>query len=395
MTVNIQEYNYGSSMFIGVSGEGVPSPVFFDPHTSVFNDKPGATVITGAPGSGKTFLALTLTAMSAILGKTTVVLDPKGDFLSLINLQRDIGKVNVWNLDKGSAGLLDPFYMSEDKDEQMNLAVSVIDIFTNGLSDEQLGVLTPIILDELNKDYPSLYAVVDGLKSSENAIARSLGQNLDFLRKSKFAKLCFAPSSKKRTPVSINQGLTVITLLGLNLPGPNGPETRPELLATGILYLLTDFIRRILKDDESPNPKTVVIDEAHAIVTTRVGARCIGEMALLGRSRGLALLLITQNNSHLNSLDIENTISTRFAFRSDRKEAASIIKHMELPDDEDFEGTIINLERGECLMKDMNNRYSTVQISSWKQDWREAFRNNPLDRMKKQREQQTAETKKA
>lgn len=387
------EYNYGSSMFIGVSGEGVPSPVFFDTHTCVFNNHPPGTLITGAPGSGKTYLALTLTAMSAMLGKTTVALDPKGDFLSLINLQKDIGKVNVWNLDRGVPGMLDPFYMAEKKEDKLNLAMNVIDIFVQGLREDQTGVLAPIIMDELDEEeVPTLYNVVDRLKSSDKEIAYNLGQNLDYLRKSPFAKLCFAPGNKKRKPISIDNGLTVITLLGLQLPGADGPTDRQELLASGILYLLTDFIRRIMKNDESRNPKTVIIDEAHAIVATPAGARCIKDMALLGRSKGLALLLITQNNSHLAHLDIENTISTRFAFRTDRKEAENIIAHMELPGDENVEETLINFERGQCLMKDDLKRYSTVEISSWREDWTAAFDNNPLNKLKKMHEKDMAKS---
>ena len=67
-------------MFVGETSQGTPQPVFFDAHTQIFNDRPPGCLITGEPGSGKSYLAMILATISAIVGKTTIVLDPKGDF---------------------------------------------------------------------------------------------------------------------------------------------------------------------------------------------------------------------------------------------------------------------------------------------------------------------------
>lgn len=375
-------YKYGTCMYIGETTHGRPMPVFYDTHTQIVNNNPPGTLITGAPGSGKTFFALTITAMSTILGKTTIVLDPKGDFLSLANIREDIGRFSIWDLAAGRPGLLDPFYMTSDPSDKISLVIEVIDLFVGGLKDEQVTVLSPIVKDVVTEPNPSLQKVVDELRGSQKQTARDLGTQLDLLQKMPFAKLCFAPGTSKRPEVSLDKGLTVITLVGLNLPGEKGPVTRNEFLASGILFLLTDFIRRIMMNDNTTSPKTLVIDEAHAVLSSEVGARTIKNIALLGRSKYLSLVLITQNNSHLEKLDIENTIATRFAFRSDRKEAIEITGAMELPRNEGFEDIVVNLEPGECLMKDFTKRYSTVQISSWKEDWRIAFNTNPLDKIK-------------
>lgn len=386
----MSQYQYSSSVFIGETTRGIAMPVFWDTHTSIVNNRPPGCLITGAPGSGKTFLALTITTISAILGKTTIVLDPKGDFLSLINLKKDIGEENlkIWNLAKGESGMLDPFFMTDDDSEKLTLVIEVIDLFVGGLTPDQETALGPIIKDVIQSKNPSLQVVIDELRGSQNDVARHLGTQLDLLKSMKFANLCFAPgANRKRKSISIDKGVTIITLMGLELPNPGEESlTRQNKLASGIMFLLTDFIRRIMMNDNSQNPKTLVIDEAHAILSSQAGARTIRSVALLGRSKYLALVLITQNNSHLKNLDIENTISTRFAFRSDRREAEEIVAAMELPHREGFEDIIINLGNGECLMKDFLNRYSTVQISNWNSEWNEAFKTNPLDRLKKQKE---------
>lgn len=380
-------YKFSTSMFIGDTTRGIEMPVFYDNHTPIFNNKPPGCLITGKPGSGKTFLALTLATISAILGKTTIVIDPKGDFLSLLSLEDQIGTFNLWSLDSRKKGMLDPFRMAKDPGEKLDLAITIIEIFVGELSPVQKYELSPILKDVIASKTPSLSRVVQELKSSESKEALGLGGLLDIISHLPLASLCFAPSGRAMDDVSIDSGLTVITLVGMDMPRPGQTQDNKTRLATGILFLLTDFIRRVMKDDKSLNPKTLIIDEAWSVLSTSAGADVIKEVALLGRSRSLALVLITQNNSHLKNLDIESTISSRFAFASTQSEADSIIKDMQLPTNEGFSGIISTLGEGECLMMDFQNRYSTVQISDWRADWTKAFSTNPLEKAMKQREE--------
>lgn len=377
-------------MFIGETSQGIPQPVFFDSHTQIFNDKPPGCLITGQPGSGKSYLAMTLASMSAIIGKTTIVLDPKGDFISLMSLKNDIGAFNLWNLsDRRRRGLLDPFRMASDPGDQLDLAITLIEIFTGGLTGQERTSLAPIIQDVAAEPNPSLAKVVQELRGSQRAGARDLGTSLDLIQNLPLAGLCFAPAGATMEKVSIDEGLTVITLVGMEMPKEGGKDNKSRL-STGILFLLTDYIRRLMMSEVSRNPKTLIIDEAWAVLQTPAGAQVVKEVALLGRSKNLAMILVTQNNSHLKHLDIESTISTRFAFASSDKEAKSIVADMRLPQGEGFENLITNLGRGECLMKDWSNRYSTVQISSWRTEWDKAFKTNPLEKARAEREKRAA-----
>ena len=385
------DINYSTSMFIGETTQGVAQPVFFDTHTAIFNNQPPGTIITGKPGSGKTFLALTLTTICSILGKTTIVLDPKGDFISLMSLKDEIGDINFWNLsDPKKKGILDPFYMASDKGEQLNLVISVIDMLVGGIKDEQFTVLSPIVKDVIESDVPSLLAVTEALLMSDKDEARNLGASLDLIRRLPFASLCFAPGNRRRATLKLDSGLTVVTMVGLELKSNIGNISR---LSATVFFLITDFIRRIMHHDESQNPKTLIIDEAWAVLASSAGADCIEAAARLGRSKALALVLITQNDRDLGNLNIKNTITTRFAFNTDPKEATQIVEGMQLPPGEGFESALTSLNPGECLMRDWMGRYSTIHVSDWKEKWTTAFETNPLEKMRAERRRKMAEAK--
>lgn len=376
-----KKYNYGPAMFLGTTTRGVEMPFFFDLHTSVFNSKPPGIVITGQPGSGKTYLSMCLATISAIMGKTTVIFDFKGDFLSLTNLEDQVGKVNLWNLgDPRQKGVLDPFRMSKDPGEQLDLALTLIEIFLGGITGAQRTALAPVVKDVIQGPNPSLGKVVHTLRESRRSEARDLGTSLDLISRLPFASLCFAPAGKPLESVTIGQGMTIIAAIGMEPPKEGNTDNKSRLV-TGILYLLTDFIRRIMLNDMSGNPKTLIIDEAWALLSIPAGAQVVKEVALLGRSKSVALVLSTQNDKHLEHLDIDSTVSTRFAFQSSPEEAERLVKSMRLPEGEQFDDLILSLSQGECLVKDILGRYASVQISNWRQDWNEAFETNPLERL--------------
>lgn len=388
-------------MFIGSTTQGVSQPVFYDTHTPIFNNYPPGCLVTGAPGSGKTFLAMTIASLSAIIGKTTIVLDPKGDFLSLAEIQKDIGDVTFWDLSsRDKRGILDPFYLTDNKSDQLNLAINVIDMLVGGLSNDQLTEIAPIIKDVCEMENPSLQRVVDDLlMEADRPQARHLGVQLDLISKMKFAHLCFAPGNMKRKPLSLSGATTVITMVGMELTPHDGvlgkDSSNIERLSSVVFYLITDFIRRTMENDSSDKPKTLIIDEAWAVVGTKAGADVVKAAALLGRSKNFALVLISQNTSHMKHLDIDSTITTHFAFRTEQKEAHQIVKDMRLPQGERMEDRLQNLDTGECLMKDFNNKYSTVQISNYKKDWESAFKTNPLEKQKARKAREEEDRKKA
>lgn len=390
-----KNYKFGTSMYIGKCLDGAYSPVFFDPQTALFNNNPPTTLITGAPGSGKSFLALYITALSALNGKQVAAIDPKGDFLPLMNLKDELGGVHLIDIkNTGRPGLLDPFKIADNREDRITLALGLLNIFRGGLTNREETLITPIIEDLLNEKNQSMTRLIEMMRTSNKEDVRLLGSSFDLFSKVKYASLCFAPKNRRVPPMKLQEGLTIFSLYGMDLPLPGETElSKEQKLAVGIMYLLTDFLKNLMGSDIS-KPKTLVVDEAHIIIASKQGAQILQRIALLGRSRNLSMLLITQNTTHLQNLDIKNTISTRFAFKSTRDEAKTIIADMELPKGENHEERIVELETGSCLMKDFQGNCATVEIEVWRPEWREAFETNPLElsRRKREEEQQRALT---
>lgn len=389
---------YGMSHFIGVTSDGVPFPVFYDPHYAISINRPPVTVITGEPGSGKTVFSLLATAHSAISNKITIVVDPKGDFINLKKLEMAgvLPKVNVWSafsdvesreVDSRNFGMLDPTCMTEDIAQNTSLTIDVIKTLAQSITHKQSAALIPIVQDITGGEHPSFSKVVNTLKRNQDTEIRSLGFQLELMLDTQIAKLLVAPS-KKRNRINLSEGTIVMSLLGVSFPNAKTPKesySNDELIAVAIMSLLTYLILDVMKKIPKSRYKTLVIDEAWAVIATASGKSMINDVSLLGRSLNMATILTTQSPRHLESpsdeASIENTITTRFAFRNqsniDNKTNAELMK---LPGG--LEGIYGSLRNGECFMQDARNQLGRVQIELSPQ-WLNAFTTTPQAKKKK------------
>lgn len=384
---------------IGINKQGYPTPVFFDAHTAInVKSKSGGIVVTGSPGSGKSQLGMNLAIMSAISGKKTVYLDPKNDALGMVNLAGELGgKVEVWDLNDGQQnGAMDPYIMESDPRQKIAKAYSLVEILVGGLSDEQMTLLYPIMSDIANTDDPSLTALVTKLLRSDKPMIEALGTKLQAVEGSNpISGLIFKRGREKPKMKHINDGLTIITTMGLRLPeyGSDPKHYRAEeRLGLGIMYLITDFILSVMKDQDTRlDPKTVVIDEAWAVVNNSAGYATIESLLRLGRSLNTATILMTQNVSDLKSVNGEdklmNSAVTQFAFRcEDTDEAKRLCKTLGISFDA-FGEIFANLDSGWCIMKDYLNRVSMIYILQQNDRWVRAFETNPLKKAQNKRQE--------
>lgn len=391
--------NFAASFYLGSTTRGLASAVFFDTNFAQFNGYPPVCLVTGAPGSGKTFLAQTLCAQAAISGKMVVVIDPKADFVSMKEIENDIGKVTPLNLSpRTRRGIIDPFVICGDNRELgISLAKEILIMFSGRPERElPIEVIDPMLADVAMNDNACmglLKEMMRGYNSDTNPgqaeQVRRIGVSLEQMSNQPWSQLAFAEPYDVPNRISMRRGTTVITMLGLTLPLASTPRdeyTINDRLATGIMFLVANYVQRVLSETKTSEPKTLIIDEAWSVIRNATGQKMVEEVALKGRSLNMSLILVTQNASHLDQIsDIENTISTFFAFRANGREGNKITELMGLRDPEDpraldFTNLMGDLVPGECLMKDVRKRYSTVLISRYKKEWAEAFESNPLDR---------------
>ena len=388
------KYRYNLTTYMGKTGGGLPRAVFWDPHTQIKNNKPPGTFISGAPGSGKTYHLLNIAAASAIAGKTTTILDYKGDFVRLKYLEDEIGEVNFWPIAgvdsygnrANNEGSLDPFYLTKDREKRVELVTNLIEIFVgpNNMTPSHRRFLPAVIRDTISdkNNEPSMNAVISKLRRTEDEKAKEVVSELKMIESLPNSAICFAPKGRKRKPPPVRdlrKGVTVITLDGLTMPKTReeAVETQNGRLASGILYLIMNLLETTLRDDATGIPKTLLIDEAWALLATPQGGDTIKAISLLGRSKKNALILASQNYDHIGHLDLENTIASRFAFNAESKEAAKVLDSISL--NQSFLETITELETGMCLMKDWEGNFSTMQVEVVRDNWHNVFTTNPFD----------------
>ena len=94
----------------------------------------------------------------------------------------------------------------------------------------------------------------------------------------------------------------MFTLGGLTLPDTTtGREdySYEQRLSVALLYLVSQFARRLMNTVDRTAPKAIFLDEAWAITSTPEGAKLVPEVSRMGRSRNTALVLISQNAGDL------------------------------------------------------------------------------------------------
>ena len=392
---------------IAYNQQGYTTPVFFDPHTAInaAGDKGSATngtLITGAPGSGKSFLGMTLAMISAVCGKKTIFLDPKNDSLGMLNLKEWVnGKITQMDInDKELAGAMDPFIAQPTQNAKVAKAYSLLSILLGPFTEAQESILYPIVQDVAADSRASMTLLGTKLSRHANQSLNALGTRLAAIQgSSESSTLIFGKVGEgipEIKPIQLNDGMTIISMLGLSLPDPNSDAEHQEpreKLGLGILYLITDYIMETMKNpDEKDVPKTIFIDEAWAIAATKMGYETMSSLLRLGRAFNTAVILMTQNVSDLESDTGENrllnSVNTKFAFRcNDAEEAHHLCAALGISDG--FADSFLNLSRGQCIMRDYKSRTATIKIiAQCDPIWPQAFETNPMKRAKNKAEAQ-------
>lgn len=373
-----------ASCYLGYTTSRVLEPVFFAPHSAMANNYPPGVAITGAPGGGKSYLAFTLAHQMAAQGIWTIYLDPKADAKPMADID-GLDGARVFDLRDGNAGMLDPFSLGATPAEATLLAMETLRLLLGGsLSEEREEALLHALDAVIHQPEPSLTKVVTYLMDSPQTASRNLGTVLRTISDLPFASLCFSPVTTQR--LRPEDGLTIVTLLGLDLPNAS---TTPDdysyenRLAVSVMYLLTRYARQLMLNLDKSHPKAICIDEAWAITSTPQGAKLIPEIARMGRSHNTSLVLVSQNAGDLMAESVTNSLSTKFAFRSSIPgEIDDVLSLFALADDQGYEAAVRDLRNGECLMQDMDGRISRVQVDAWNADLFRTFNTNPETRGK-------------
>ncbi|WP_150245330.1 ATP-binding protein [Nocardiopsis quinghaiensis] len=351
--------------YIGETLGRARSIVHFDPMVAAARNRPTAIAITGEPGGGKTTLALLLIYQLALRGVTVAAIDPKGDAESLVELLRRRGrKARIMSLGSAEPGLLDPFAFGDDLPAKKTMATETLRLLLPRMSEERESAMIQAVAAVANQPQPSLAKVVDHLVSSSGAASRNLGAVLQSMSEMRLASLCFDPQGDAQ--IDTEGWTTVFTLGGLTLPDSGvgrDDYSYEQRLSVALLYLVSQFARRLMNGLDRHLPKAIFLDEAWAVTSTPEGAKLVPEVSRMGRSRNTALILVSQNAGDLLNEQVTNCLSSVFAFRSsERFEVESVMSLLGIEPNEDHLAVLRNLGNGECVFRDLDGRSGRIGV---------------------------------
>ena len=361
--------------YIGETLGRARNVVHFDPLVAAARNRPTAVAITGEPGGGKTTLAMLLIYQLALRGATVAVIDPKGDAESLVEyLSRQGRKARVLPLNSAAPGLLDPFSFGQDMSEKRTMATETLRLLLPRMSEERESAMIQAVGAVAGTDRPSLGKVIQYLEQADDPAWKNLGAVMRSVSEMRLAKLCFAPSVGQQ--IDAEGWTTVFTLAGLTLPDTTTGRddySYEQRLSVALLYLVSQFARKLLNGIDRSAPKAIFLDEAWAITSTPEGAKLVPEVSRMGRSRNTALVLISQNAGDLLSEQVTNCLSGVFAFRSsERAEVANVMSLLGLEPNDEHKAALRSLGNGECIFRDLDDRAGRIGIdlvSSELRDW--------------------------
>jgi hypothetical protein len=369
--------------YIGEALGRARSIVHFDPLLAAVRNRPTAVAITGEPGGGKTTLALLLIMQLALRGVTIAVIDPKGDAESLVGVLQARGrKARVLPLGSAAPGLLDPFSFGDDLAEKRTRATETLRLLLPRMSEERESAMIQAVAAVADRDKPSLGKVVRHLEQSADPASKNLGAVLRGMSEMRLARLCFAPAGGQR--IDAVGWTTVFTLAGLTLPDASVRRedfSYEQRLSVALLYLVSQFARRLLNGMDRRLPKAIFLDEAWAITSTPEGAKLVPEVSRMGRSRNTALILVSQNAGDLLTEQVTNCISSVFAFRSsERVEVGNVMALLGAETSPEHLAVLRGLGNGECIFRDLEGRIGRIGIDLVTDEMRRWLDTNPTRR---------------
>jgi hypothetical protein len=259
------------------------------------------------------------------------------------------------------------------------MATETLRLLLPRMSEERESAMIQAVAAVAGGEQPSLGKVVTHLENAGDPASVNLGAVLRSMSEMRLARLCFAPSGGQR--IDAAGWTTVFTLAGLTLPDTavgRDDYSYEQRLSVALLYLVSQFARRLLNGMDRRLPKAIFLDEAWAITSTPQGAKLIPEVSRMGRSRNTALIMVSQNAGDLLNEQVTNCISSVFAFRSsERTEVASVLALLGLEQSGEHKAVLRALGNGECIFRDLDGRAGRISVDLISDDLRLSLDTNP------------------
>lgn len=378
----------GEGFFIGSTGI-LDQPVYIMPNRAAQGIRGTKTnalsaAFLGSLGGGKSFSSNLITYLSVLSGGKALVLDPKGERGNWARDLHELGdQVNIISLSTRAEdkGRLDPFSIHNNIKEAETLALDILTFLTGVRLDdsERFPKLTQAVRTVAEGEKPCLSKVVKTLLSSKDKAAKQLGEHIRSFSELSFAQLLFG-DGENDSAINLQTALNVLQIQNLELPAPDTPQEKynlSEMLSIAMMLPISSFALKFIHSDRSIF-KTVLLDEAWAVLNTSQGSHLATRLVRAGRSMNAGIYFVTQNANDLLDEKMKNNIGMKFAFRStDPNEIENVLSLLNLKNTEYNASTLRELQNGQCLFQDITGRVGVVSINALFKDLFDAFDTRP------------------
>ncbi|MFJ7747517.1 ATP-binding protein [Peribacillus sp. NPDC097295] len=378
----------GEGFFIGSTGI-LDQPVYIMPNRAAQGIRGTKTnalsaAFLGSLGGGKSFSANLITYLSVLSGGKALVIDPKGERGNWKTDLYELGdQVNIISLSTKpeDKGRLDPFSIHADVKEAETLALDILTFLTGVRLDDsrRFPKLTQAVRAVAEGEKPCLSKVVQTLLTSKDEDARQLGEHIRSFSGLSFAPLLFGEGGDD-SAINLKTALNVLQIQNLELPAPDTPQEKynlSEMLSIAMMLPISSFALKFIHNDRRIF-KTVLLDEAWAVLNTSQGSHLATRLVRAGRSMNAGIYFVTQNANDLLDEKMKNNIGMKFAFRStDPKEIEHVLSLLNLKNTEYNASTLRELQNGQCLFQDITGRVGVVSINALFKDLFDAFDTRP------------------
>ena len=338
--------------------------------------------ITGATGSGKSFLTkLLFTYQSLLLGQILYV-DPKSEmrqqYMKVLaklkregrfeELQRYIESIEFVTLDAKNPdnyGVLDPIVFLKGQ-EATDLADSMIDGLLGKdnntvVQEGYLASIERVLARREAGERVGMLQVFEDMQESLSDEVVNAGKLLVRLVKNSILSLCF--SNGENESINLENKITILEIAGLDLPKQDNAQiaiSKSQQKSLIVMYALGYFCKRFGEQDRTKET-IIFFDEAWFFNSTAVGRAILMSLKRIGRSFNNFMVYITQSVKDLETEDDSTGFGTVFAFL-EPSEVDDILKYLHLPITESTRKWLMNMTMGQCIYLDTSGRRERITV---------------------------------
>lgn len=366
-----------------------------DPHNPTLEfERSSAFAVSGTLGSGKSYTIGGKAALSARMGRHTLLTDPDGRLVRLADVPELKPYSRVINLTGRNAvpGMLNPYtqlpdprreHFDDEADweaEKRQVAMQRRQLVTDAVlsfvhpSIAKKGARGQVMqaLNLVGSEYGhSPWEVVDALLKDD--ATAPLGREIAQTAESPAGILAFGDSRTRDVDAADDFDmamLTIITAAGLETPDPTKPKEEwsvPEQLSIPVRMLAQFFGSRLLFTVDRDLLKVAIFDEVGIYAAMKSAADQLNRIIRTGRGNRIACGIASQDARDLLALNVQNWLGRRYIGRvDDPEEGAAALKLGGLTTKEGYESSVLmNLssrEPGQFVFVDERRRAEVYRV---------------------------------